>query len=187
MLDIMEGKRPPRPEHPAFSPDLWILMERCWNQEPSSRPDISEVLRALISSSVFLSPPGSVIRCLDYFIACRDSSSERDPTTGQLPIFGPPFDPLRRIQALPKSSPHFPQQLAGVFENKEFRNSVQYLQGERLAMLVNELDSVRSGVLLSSFLALTPLMFGIAPRYSRPGEFGLSKVPTRTQEDMWCF
>jgi len=44
---IMQGDRPPRPTHPTFTDGLWVLMQRCWNQEPHSRPDMPEVLRIL--------------------------------------------------------------------------------------------------------------------------------------------
>ena len=45
--EISSGKRPPRPTHPALTTDLWGLMERCWSQEPCSRPEVSEVLNVL--------------------------------------------------------------------------------------------------------------------------------------------
>jgi len=57
MFDITEGKRPPRPVHPALTDDLWELMERCWAQEPDSRPEMLEVLQVLRSSSVSLFTP----------------------------------------------------------------------------------------------------------------------------------
>ena len=47
MLAIMNGKRPPRPTHPTFTEDLWTLMQRCWHQDPTSRPQISEVVQIL--------------------------------------------------------------------------------------------------------------------------------------------
>ena len=47
ILAIMTGKRPPRPTHPNFTDRLWALTQRCWDQHPQSRPEISEVLRAL--------------------------------------------------------------------------------------------------------------------------------------------
>ena len=46
-LAIMRGERPSRPAHPDFTDELWALMHRCWNQDPHSRPDVSEVLRCL--------------------------------------------------------------------------------------------------------------------------------------------
>jgi len=56
MLAILNEKRPARPTHPNFTDELWTLMKRCWNQDPYSRPEMSEVLETLRSSSVsFLS------------------------------------------------------------------------------------------------------------------------------------
>ena len=49
---IMQGRRPPRPMHPAFTDDLWTLMRRCWDGDPHSRPGVSEVLGVLIVPSV---------------------------------------------------------------------------------------------------------------------------------------
>ena len=46
-LAIMRGRRPPRPAHPAFTHELWELMQRRWSQEPQLRPDMSEVLQVL--------------------------------------------------------------------------------------------------------------------------------------------
>jgi len=50
MFDIMSGVRPPRPTHPTFTAELWILMQTCWDQNPYLRPEASEVLQ------VFLGP-----------------------------------------------------------------------------------------------------------------------------------
>jgi len=47
MLAIMAGKRPPRPMHQSFTNHLWTLMQRCWDQNPHSRPEVSEVFRVL--------------------------------------------------------------------------------------------------------------------------------------------
>ena len=52
MLNITQGGRPPRPAHPAFKENLWALMKSCWDQNPRSRPGISEVLQVLLTWSV---------------------------------------------------------------------------------------------------------------------------------------
>ena len=49
-LAIMGGERPPRPTHLALTDRLWLLLQRCWNQDPQLRPNISEVLRVLVPS-----------------------------------------------------------------------------------------------------------------------------------------
>ena len=46
-LAIMAGKRPPRPTHEQFTDELWMLMQHCWDQDPLSRPEISEVFKVL--------------------------------------------------------------------------------------------------------------------------------------------
>ena len=46
-LAIMSGERPPRPAHPQFTSQLWILMQRCWNHDPFLRPEVSEVFKVL--------------------------------------------------------------------------------------------------------------------------------------------
>ena len=52
MLAIMQGRRPSRPTHPTFTDDLWMLMQRCWDHNPQSRPDASEALEVLLTPSV---------------------------------------------------------------------------------------------------------------------------------------
>jgi serine/threonine protein kinase len=42
---VMQGKRPPRGA--KFRKDLWGMLERCWESQPSSRPSIGDVLRCL--------------------------------------------------------------------------------------------------------------------------------------------
>ncbi|KAF9642512.1 kinase-like protein [Thelephora ganbajun] len=48
MSVITKGKRPPRPAHPAFTDNLWTLMQRCWDHDPSLRPQASGVLEILL-------------------------------------------------------------------------------------------------------------------------------------------
>lgn len=52
MSAITAGGRPPRPTHSAFTDELWMLTQRCWAQEPQSRPEVSEALRDLHGSWV---------------------------------------------------------------------------------------------------------------------------------------
>jgi len=46
---IMQGGRPPRPTHPAFTEELWALMQNCWAPEPQLRPEVSEALQILLA------------------------------------------------------------------------------------------------------------------------------------------
>ena len=52
MLAITQGKRPPRPTHPAFTENLWGLVQRCWDHNPHLRPEVSEVSQGLLTTSV---------------------------------------------------------------------------------------------------------------------------------------
>jgi len=51
MLAVMDGKRPPRPNHSTFTDELWTLSQHCWHQDPHSRPDVLQVLQVLLVSS----------------------------------------------------------------------------------------------------------------------------------------
>jgi serine/threonine protein kinase len=53
MLAIMDGRRPPRPTHPALTDQLWAYVQRCWDQDSHSRPEASEVLKVLRVSVSF--------------------------------------------------------------------------------------------------------------------------------------
>ena len=50
-LAIVQGGRPPQPTHPAFTEDVWALMQRCWDQGPRLRPEVQEVSKVLQASS----------------------------------------------------------------------------------------------------------------------------------------
>ena len=62
MLSMAQGERPPRPTHPTLTENLWTLMQRCWDHDPHSRPEVSEVLQVLLSPSVSCSSQQSYIR-----------------------------------------------------------------------------------------------------------------------------
>lgn len=49
---IVKGIRPPRPTHPTFTDCLWTLMQSCWDQNPRTRPTISEVVLQVLVLSV---------------------------------------------------------------------------------------------------------------------------------------
>ena len=51
-LAILRGERPHQPTHPAFTEDLWVLVQRCWDKDPHQRPEVPEVLDVLHSLSV---------------------------------------------------------------------------------------------------------------------------------------
>ncbi|KAF9645406.1 kinase-like protein [Thelephora ganbajun] len=51
-LSITQGKRPSRPTHPTFTENLWKLMQCCWDQDPHSRPEVSEALQILLAPDI---------------------------------------------------------------------------------------------------------------------------------------
>lgn len=48
---VLNGERPPRPTHATCTDVLWDLMERCWEDDPYSRPEVGEVLKIVSSSA----------------------------------------------------------------------------------------------------------------------------------------
>lgn len=48
VMHILQGKRPPRPTNLILTDDLWALMQRCWDQQPKSRPQMSGVLKVVL-------------------------------------------------------------------------------------------------------------------------------------------
>ena len=39
MSAIVGGERPSRPTHPALTDELWMLAQRCWDQDTRRRPN----------------------------------------------------------------------------------------------------------------------------------------------------
>ena len=50
ILLIIDGERPSRPTCSTLTDDVWALIERCWSQDPQTRPGIREVLQDLASN-----------------------------------------------------------------------------------------------------------------------------------------
>ena len=46
---ILGGERPPRPDNPSCTDDLWALIQRCWDGDIRLRPKIHEVQKILSS------------------------------------------------------------------------------------------------------------------------------------------
>ena len=47
MLNVLDGKRPERPEGAWFTDDLWRTLGQCWSTRPKDRPTIEAVLECL--------------------------------------------------------------------------------------------------------------------------------------------
>ena len=48
---VLVGNRPSRPAHPSCTDGLWALIQRCWDEDPHSRPEIPEVSQMFSSVS----------------------------------------------------------------------------------------------------------------------------------------
>ena len=44
---MLNGRRPPRPDHPELSDRVWEMIEGCWENIPSRRRTITEVITVL--------------------------------------------------------------------------------------------------------------------------------------------
>ena len=44
---MLNGDRPPRPDHPEVSDQVWHMIKKCWHDVPSRRMSISEALNVL--------------------------------------------------------------------------------------------------------------------------------------------
>jgi hypothetical protein len=53
ILFVAKGGRPQRQDCPDMPSELWALLERCWDAEPSSRPTMAQVHKLLTS----MAPP----------------------------------------------------------------------------------------------------------------------------------
>ena len=43
VFDVIRGVRPPRPECPKLTDDIWTVIQSCWNHDPKKRPTINTV------------------------------------------------------------------------------------------------------------------------------------------------
>ena len=69
-LAVIRGDRPSRPVHPTFTDELWELTRRCWNQDPSLRPNMSEATEVLRGSLAPIPSPNQPL--IIIFLLCSD-------------------------------------------------------------------------------------------------------------------
>lgn len=66
---ILAGERPPRPtnwEILGLSEDVWMLIEQCWDRDPSIRPHIADILVFFENASCdWVSPTPEAIASLN--------------------------------------------------------------------------------------------------------------------------
>ena len=53
---MLNGRRPPRPDHPELSNNVWEMIEGCWKSEPARRRTIAEVIIVLDAELNFHQP-----------------------------------------------------------------------------------------------------------------------------------
>ncbi|KAJ3475528.1 hypothetical protein NLI96_g11783 [Meripilus lineatus] len=55
---VLKGDRPlrPSPRDHGIHDELWALVEKCWNQQPSKRPDADEIIKKLPEIFPYLAP-----------------------------------------------------------------------------------------------------------------------------------
>ena len=53
----MDGERPRQPNCSGITELLWALIQRCWDEEARSRPEMREVITVLGEVSVFILHP----------------------------------------------------------------------------------------------------------------------------------
>ena len=78
-VGILSGNRPSRPTHPDVTNDLWRIVERCWDQDPQRRPDVSDVILCL----------RNVIDLRCNLADVNDDETEEDATSESLQQGGP--------------------------------------------------------------------------------------------------
>ena len=86
MLNVTQGKRPPRPAYPMFTEKLWKLTQYCWDHDPKLRPEALEVLRALLATSVLRLLYWPFVHEFDYMLARSDSPPWKHLTSSRLSL-----------------------------------------------------------------------------------------------------
>lgn len=96
MLLIGEGGRPPKPTFVitrGYTNELWAMTESCWKQEPSERPEVSEILKALkIAAEQWKPHNGGSPQ--DYWspTLCEESDSHSDSEPEDKDVTADAFD-----------------------------------------------------------------------------------------------
>ena len=124
MLAIMQGRRPQRPTHPTLTENLWTLVQRCWDNDPHLRPEISEALRVLLVRSVSHSA-GDQQSSLDCFLGCSE-----DPA-------------WKRLISHTLTTPERVSLITTIFSDNNGVNTVKNISGNDAHALINVMDEVR--------------------------------------------
>ena len=72
MLHIFQGMRPPRRDEPPFSDKAWELIQCCWVEEASERPEMKDVAEWMMVQSDALAQRAT---CKIFLVGCRPERS----------------------------------------------------------------------------------------------------------------
>ena len=124
MLSMAQGKRPQRPTHPAFTENLWTLMQRCWDHDPRLRPEISDVLQLLLASSVSCSLWKRSTHKSDCVFVCSD----------------PPA--WQRLINYTRPTPECTDLITSIFSDRNEIDVVKHLSGDDAQTFIDAVNEV---------------------------------------------
>ena len=105
---VLLGKRPERPKDPILTNELWVLTQRCLDQDPQRRPEITEVVCDLQEALISRQDRTNVADVARVDDTSSGSTKQREPPR-RTPSFIVPFevktDRIERITLLDTSSP----------------------------------------------------------------------------------
>ena len=105
---VLLGKRPERPEDPILTNELWVLTQRCLDQDPQRRPEITEVVCDLQEALISRQDRTNVADVARVDDTSSGNTKQREPPR-RTPSFIVPFevktDRIERITLLDTSSP----------------------------------------------------------------------------------
>ena len=132
MLAITQGRRPPRPTHPNFAENLWTLMQRCWDQDPHLRPEVSEALQVLLTPSVL---------CLFQYLYIHQFFYPS--TSSELPAW-------KQLISRTSTTDERISLITTIFVDRDQVEMVMRLSGDDAQTVVDVIDEVRPCIILPS-------------------------------------
>ena len=123
MAAIAKGERPSRPRHPRVTGTVWELVQRCWDDNPCSRPEASEVSQILLSSLAFRS-------LWRLFVGI-----DRAPTSSNPPVWKQLINPSLSVDERIGV-------ITTLFSDCNEAKVIKYLSGEDAQAFVDVIDEV---------------------------------------------
>ena len=132
-VEVLSGKRPDRPIHPGLTDKLWDLVQRCWEQEPLRRPEISKVVSLLERPPILRQDSADVVD-IRAEVGAVSGSIQRESPLVVSGIFS--YTRSFRLTRSGDQRHTTSRSTLGCFHNIEFNGSETSLQ----AMRVGELE-----------------------------------------------